>query len=301
MSFYVFTDSDGQHYRHVDKPPSVTALDSKLQPIGPTIEVDSDDYGCAASLAANRFAVGDWSSPLRLFNLETGVELRTYPIKPSVWFVFDATGRRLVIDSGSRVLLLDLKSGEVKHLKGVLAVDRSIKLPKRNTLLAVSQKRGELLRISLATGEMETISIPIAATMFDLRLNPAAPQAILIDKKKGIHCLDLKRWKLIWSVSLKKLLGRDHVGVGQFCGDGTLFGASAAGYDRNYVVVLDSQSGQVVNQFEGVADGIPYDRRLVRDSSTQKNSLLADAVDLSTGKKCKVSIDQPVKTDRRPK
>ena len=37
MSFYVFTDSGGLHYRHVDKPVSVTVLDANFQPMGPTI------------------------------------------------------------------------------------------------------------------------------------------------------------------------------------------------------------------------------------------------------------------------
>ena len=73
MGFYIFTTPNGTHYRHTEKPNSVTILDSAMQPLSATFSFVDDDFDCAASLQSSRFAMGYWSScDLSLFDLESG-------------------------------------------------------------------------------------------------------------------------------------------------------------------------------------------------------------------------------------
>lgn len=261
-----------------------------MLPLSATFKSADADFDCAASLRTNRFAMGYWSSSdLSLFDLQSGELQATFPFKRiGPIATFDESGTRLLFKTGSQVVLLNVETSEVTKVKDVLALDRLIL--SNNEVIVPSQKKDELLRISLRTGDVAAVQLPFNATLFDLKRSPCAPHLIAIDRKNCVHSIDISDWSIIWSMSLKKLLGKDHMGVGQFSGDGALFGAAISANDHNYTVVIDSNTGKLVNQFGSLCYGLPYRGSLVRDESTRTDSFVANTADLATGKKGTVTL-----------
>lgn len=284
MTFYVYTATDGLNYRHEDDPKSVTVFDPAMQPISPTFEV-VDDCDCATSISANRFAIGYWKGvDLSLFDLDTGDLRTTFPFrKIGPLATFDSSGERLLFKSGSKTVLLNTVSGVSVDVKGVRAIDRLIVNLLENEAIIPSQKKSELLRISLETGEVTVTSIPFNATLFDLKLSPGGSRIIAIDRRKGVHCVDTSDWSVVWSICLRKSLGSDHVGVGQFSGDASLFGLVAVARDHKYTVVIDTQTGRPVNQFKPICYGLPHVGTTVRNRETQDGTYAVKTLDLSNG------------------
>lgn len=293
MRFYIHTTPEGNHLRQTECPYSVTLFDNEMQPISATFDSDSDDFDCGFSLASNRFAMGHWhSSDLKILNLESAGHIASFPFrKIAPIAAFDQSGKRLLFKSGSSVLLLNIDTSESVQVKGVRALDRLVWLKKIDEVLVASQKKGELLRISLKTAEVSQVSLPINATFFDVKHSPKADILVLIDRRKGVHCIEPTGWKVIWSVSLKKVLGKDHMGVGQFCGNGSLFGCSVAATNHNYTLVLDAYSGELVGKLDSTRTGLPYRDTLVRNSSTAYNSYVFRTLNLATGEKGEASLD----------
>lgn len=285
MSFYITTTPEGMHYHHTDEPYSVAVLDSAMRPASAIFSPGCDDFDCAASLQSNFFAIGYWSTyDLTLFDLKSGDLQRTFRFRRvGPIGMFDESGTRLLFKSGSQILLLNVESSDVAQVKGIRALDRLVVA--NNEVIVPSQKKDELLRISLQTGDVAAVSLPFNATLFDLKQNPHSHHLIAIDRKKGIHCIDTSDWTITWSASFKKILGQDHMGVGQFSGDGNLFGAAVSARGRNYTLVVEANSGRQVNQIESICYGLPFSETLVRDRSTRKNSFLACTLDLATGEK----------------
>lgn len=295
MSFYIFTSADGMHFRHTEKPYSITVIDDRAQPRSATFDSPLDDFDCGVSFESNRLAMGFWRAvDLTVFDLQSGAVQATFPFREiGPIAAFDQSGNRLLFKSGSRVILLDVRTGEPIQVKGVQALDRLITLPGKKEILVASNRKGQLLRISLKTGDVRPLELPIDATFFDLKPSPTQPQVILIDKKKGIHCLDQTNWGLVWSVSLKKILtSNDHVGVGQFCGDGTLFGCAVSGRSSSSTLVLNAQTGEEVRRIKSIEYGLPYRGTLVRSQETRNNSLDIRTLDLQSGTKGVVSFDR---------
>lgn len=258
-----------------------------MQPLGATFASADDDFDCAASLRSNRFAMG--SSDLSLFDLTSGTLQATFPFKKIGPLVtFDESGTRLLFKTGSQVVLLDVESSEATQVKGVRALDRLVIT--KDEVIVPSQKKDELLRISLQTGDVVPLSLPFNATLFDLKPSPDGPHLIAIDRKKGIHCIDGSDWSIVWSESFKKVLGKDHMGIGQFSGDGKLFGAAVAAYDHNYTIVIDAHTGKQLNRFDSLCYGLPYCGSMVRDQSTRKDSFVAATLDLATGEESTMTL-----------
>lgn len=292
MSFYIFTTPDGTHYRHNDAPHSVAILDSAMQPLSATFTSADDDFDCAASLRLNRFAMGFWSSSdLSLFDLTTGDLQATFPFKKiGPLATFDKSGTRLLFKSGSDVILLDVDSSEATQVEGVRAIDRLVIT--NDEAIVPSQKKDELLRISLQTGDVTRVRLPFNATLFDLKPSPKGCHLIAIDRKKAIHCIDTFDWSIVWSESFKRVLGEDHMGVGQFSGDGTLFGAAVSARGHNYTLVVDAHTGKQVNHFESTCYGLPYRGTHVRNESTHKDSFVAKTLDLATGEQSTMTLPE---------
>lgn len=291
MGFYVFTTTAGVHFQHDDDPISIVILDDDMKPIGEAIKPAGVDYECAESVTMSLFAIGYWmTADLTVFDLTTGEKLASFPFRKLETVSFDETGRNLFFKSNSNVFLLDVKAAFAKQIKGVLAFDRQIPIKGRNEVLVGSQRKGELLRISLKTGSVVSIPLAIDATFFDLKQNPCNSEVILIDRKKGVHCVDVDAWRIMWSISLKKEIGKDHAGVGQFSGNGKFFGVAVAAYDRNYTVVLDAGNRETVRRIDRHAYGLPWRDNIVRDNATKRNSYEADGLDMSTGMAVVVSL-----------
>jgi len=290
MSFYVFTTSDGIHFRHAKDPCSVTVVDDAMKPVGKTFPANTD-FDCAAAIKAYRLAMGYWQADLEVYDLQSGELQTTFPFKRvAPLATFDQTGNRLLFKSGKQVVLLDVTTSEALQVKGVQALDRLVKLKKTNEVLVASQRKSELLRISLETAEVDSITLPIDATFFDVKPSPRASRLILIDRKKGVHCVDTSDWSMVWSVSLKKTLGRHHMGVGQYCGDGTLFGGAVSGGSHNYMIVLDAETGEHVGRLDTNRYGLPYRDTWIRDKSSRRDSYLVDTLDLATGEESTMSL-----------
>ena len=146
MPAYVFTTSEGDHYRHTEKPYSVTLLDDAFQPVSARFVAD-EEFDCGHSLATNRFVMGFWRKP-------------------------------------------------------------------------------------------------------------------------------------------------DHLGVGQYSGDGSLFGGFVSGRSTNYTIVLDAHTGQQTGRLRTIAaDCLPFRGTCVRDQATRNNSLRVETLDLATGARGKTSLD----------
>lgn len=294
MSFYVFTTADCVHYRHCDAPLSVAILDDTMRPVGKTFEPLADDFDSAETFVAGLFVIGYWSTAdLKLFDLNSGEERASFPFRNIETPTFDETGSKLLFRSASRVFLLDIKTAEATQVKGVRAIDRRVTIKGKNHVIVASQKKGELVRVSLQTGTVSVIPLPIDATFFDLKQNPVTRDIVLIDRKKGVHCIDTSTWDIRWSVSLTKELGKHHMGVGQFSGDGRLFGAAVAAYDHNYMVVLDAETGKISRRIDRVCNGLPWQGGIIRDNWTKSNTFVADALDLSTGAQIQVCLAPP--------
>ena len=283
MSFYVFTASDGTHYRHDDQPVAVSVFDAKMKSQSAVLRVENDSFDGAAHLGSNLFAIGYWSGhDLSLHDLKSGERRETFPFrKIGPIACFSDSGSHLLFKSGSSVVLLDLINSEPIPIHGVASLDRLIVIG--NRVVVPSQRKDELLIVSLHDGQTVSRAIPFNATVFDLKRNPIANSIVAIDKKKVVHCIDLESWSLVWSTSLKKNVGKGHVGVGQFSGDGSLFGAAVSANSGNYTIVLDSTTGNVVNSIEGICYGLPHVGTMVRDSSTQKGTMDAETLDLASG------------------
>jgi hypothetical protein len=133
------------------------------------------------------------------------------------------------VKSRSRVLLLNVRTSEATQIKGTRALDRLVVHRQSNEVIVPSQRKDEILRISLETGNVTSVPLPFNATLFDLKQSPGGTHLIAIDQKKCVHCIDCLDWSIVWSTSLKKVLGRDHMGVGQYSGDGTLIGGGGDG------------------------------------------------------------------------
>ena len=291
MSFYVFTTNDGVHYRHCDAPLSVAIVDNAMKPVSATFHPLGDDFDCAESAEDGLFALAYWqTADLQIFNLRSGASRHSFAFRKVEALRFDETGRKLLLKSGSQVVLLDLATGARLQIKGLLALNRAVAIKGTNDVISPSQKKGELLRVSQDTGSGTAISLPIDATFFDLKQNPASGELVLIDRKKGIHCVDPSTWRVIWSASLKKELGKDHTGVGQFSGNGDLFGAAVAADGHNYTLVLDTKTGQIVRRIDGVCCGLPWRGTMVRESSTHQDSYLAAGLDLASGAAVEVDV-----------
>ncbi|MCA9032584.1 MAG: hypothetical protein KDA66_17335, partial [Planctomycetaceae bacterium] len=143
--------------------------------------------------------------------------------------------------------------------------------------------KDEILRVSLDSGEVKAIHFELNATMLDLKLSPCRSRLIAIDRKKTLHCIETNRWSIIWTKSLKSELKEGHMGVGQFSGDGTLFGAAVSTNSGNYTLVVDSESGELVNRISKICYGLPHVGTSVRDKATREGTLVARTLDLSTG------------------
>jgi hypothetical protein len=290
MTFYVFTSANGVHFQHEDDPLSVRVLDDGMKPLGAIFNPATDEFDCAASREGGVFALCYWNHDLQVFDLHRGEQRAAFPLRKVTTPHFDETGRRLLLKSGSQVLLLDLKSGKTVHLKGLLAIERPIAIQGRNEVVIPSRKVGELLRLSLAKGTISTVPLPINATLFDMQSSPTNATLVLIDQKGSVHCVDLESWKIIWSVSLRKLLGKDHMGVGQFSGNGKWFGATVSGRNQNYTLVLDTRTGEIARRLETTCEGLPGRGNRVREASTELDSFVAQALDLSNGNESQVRI-----------
>lgn len=282
MSFYVYTTSDGLNYRHEST--SVTVFDASLNQLSPPFDT-TDDCDCAVSLSANVFAIGYWSRvDLSLFDLRTGDPKKTFPFRRiGPLATFDREGEHLLFKSGSKTILLNLSTSDAVEVKGVSALDRLVVRVAQNKAIIPSQKKDELMCVSLESGQVTAIPLRLNATLFDLKRSPCGSRLIAIDKKKSIHCIDAENWSVIWTTSLKKQLAAGHMGVGQFSGDGKLFGAAASESNGNYTLVVDAESGEVVNKFPTLCYGLPHIDTTVRDQSTRKGSLVAKTFDLSSG------------------
>ena len=282
MSFYVYSTPEGLHLRHDTDPLSVQVLDDRMAPIGATFRPTADDYDVAAAVAADRFVVGYWrGTDLGLFALRSGEHIRDFPFrKVGPLAAFDPAGRRLLLKSGSRVVSLDVETGQATAVVGVRALDRLVVCGEHAWL--PSHRKDTLLRLHLASAELEPCTVPFGATLFDLRLNPRAPQLIAIDRKKRVHGIALPQLELQWSRPLTKVVGKAHVGVGQFSGDGRLFGAAAAG-ETNVTVVLHTATGEVVGEHPGAHYGLPHRGSAVRDASSRKGSYAVETFHLVTG------------------
>ncbi|HBE71280.1 MAG TPA: hypothetical protein DDW52_24295 [Planctomycetaceae bacterium] len=269
---------------------SVTILDSAMQPISATFASVDDDFDCTGSLRSNRFAMGFWNSAdLSLFDLTSGDLQATFPFREIGPLVtFDESGTRLLFKTGPQVVLLDVESSEATQVKGVRALDRLVIA--KDEVIVPSQKKDELLRVSLQTGDVVTVSLPFKATLFDLKPSPIDPHLIAIDRRKGIHCIDRSDWSIIWSKSFKQVLGKHHMGVGQFSGDGKLFGAAVSAYDHSYTIVIDSHTGKQLNRLESLCYGLPHCGTMVRDSFTRKDSFVAKTLDLETGEESTMTL-----------
>ncbi len=291
MSFYIYTTPDGSHFRHDDDPDTVTVLDDSMQPLSATFPKLDEDCDSAASVTSNRFAMGCWSgTDLTLFDLKSGESLTTFPFQKIGPLRFDVTGERLYFKTGSQVMLLEVNSSKATQIKGIRELDEVVPLRDSNDVLVSSQTKGELLKLSLSSGQVTAIPLPIDGTLFDLKRSPNGEHLILIDRKKGVHRVNISDWSIVWSVSLKKTLGTDHMGVGQFSGDGTLFGASIAATDRNYTIVLDTATGKQVAEFDAVCEGLPFRGTMIRDAATQMDSYFADTLDLANGQIGRVDL-----------
>ena len=282
MTFYFYTTPDGLNYRHDSS--SLTVFDAALNQLSPPFDT-TDDCDCMVSLAANLFAVGHWSRiDLSLFDLRTGTPNATFPFhRIGPLATFDRAGELLLFKSGSKTVLLRLSTGEAIDVKGVRALDRLVVRFARNEAIVPSQKKDELLRIALESGEVTSIPLQFKATLFDLQHCPRTSRLIAIDRRKSLHCIDAENWSIIWSTSLKRRLGTDHMGVGQFSGDGALFGAAVSAADGNYTLVVDVESGDLVNNIPAVCYGLPHIGSTVRNQSTQKDSFAVKTLDLSSG------------------
>ncbi len=282
MTFYFYTTSDGLNYRHDSS--SVTVFDSALNQLSPPFDT-MDDCDCAVSLSANLFAVGYWSRiDLSLFDLRTGSPKATFPFhRIGPLATFDRAGEHLLFKSGNKTILLNSSTGEATDVKGIRALDRLIVRLGRNEAIVPSQKKDQLLRISLESGEVTSIPLEFNATLFDVKLSPCTSRLIAIDRKKSLHCIDADNWSVVWSTSLKKHLGTNHMGVGQFSGDGSLFGAAVSATNGNYTLVVDVESGEFVNNIPAVCYGLPHIGSTVRNQSTRKGSFAAKTLDLLSG------------------
>ncbi len=269
---------------------SISVYDQKMKQIGKTISAKSDDYDCALLLKANRLALGYWSSAdLAIYDLGSGELLNEFPYRQiSPLGTFDETGKKLLFKSGSKVLLLDIETSEAIQILGVGALD--CMLVNCNHVVVPSRKKGELINISMETGGAEFLYLPIDATFFDLKQSPSSDQFVAIDKKKGLHCIDRINWSIVWSISLKKEIGKDHMGVGQFSGDGTLFGAAISAYDHNYTIVVDAIKGEQIGRIEPVCYDLPYKGTMVCNSSAAHNCDFIRTLDLATGKEGAVNL-----------
>ncbi len=294
MSFYIFTGTEGINLRHEKDPYSVTLLNDAMKPISATFLTGTDDYDSAVCLDKNRIAIGYWNSEMQIFNLKSGALEKTFPFKRiGPMGAFHENGNQLIFKSRSQVILLNVETSEYLAIKGIRALDSLIFL--KNELLVPAQKKGELLRVSLETGEVTPLLLPIDATFFDIKQSPTTNRLILIDRRKGLHCLDTSCWEMVWSVSLKKILGQDHMAVGQFSGDGTLFGAAISASNHNYTLVFDAQSGEQLRRLESIEYGLPYQEKSVRSQATRENSFEVCTLDLVTGEEETVILSKKEK------
>src|SRR3954465_3130820 len=136
MSFYIFTSADGMHFRHTLKPYSITVIDDHAQPRSATFDSPLSDFDCGVSFASNRLAMGFWRTvDLTVFDLQSGTVQATFPFREiGPIATFDQSGNRLLLKSGWRAILLDVRTGEFIHVNGVQAFDRFIPLPGKNEI-----------------------------------------------------------------------------------------------------------------------------------------------------------------------
>ncbi len=282
MSFYVYTTTDGFNYRHEST--SVTVFDASLNQLSPPFDT-TDDCDCSVSLSTNVLAIGYWSRvDLALFDLRTGDLKKTFPFhRIGPLATFDREGDHLLFKSGNKTILLNLSTADTVDVKGINALDRLVVRLPQNEAIIPSQKKDELLCISLESGHVTSIPLRFNATLFDLKRSPCGSRLIAIGKNKSIHCIDTEDWSVIWTTSLKKQLPVGHMGVGQFSGDGSLFGTAVTGSNGNFTLVVDAASGEVVNNFPTLCYGLPHVDTTVRDQSTRKGSFAAKTLDLSSG------------------
>ncbi len=290
MSFYVYTAPDGLNYRHDTT--SVTVFDTSLIQLSPAFDT-ADDCDCAVSQSANAFAIGYWSGVnLSLFDLRTGDPKKTFPFQRiGPLATFDRSGTHLLFQSGKKTVLLNSSTADAVDVKGVRALDRLIVRLAQNEAIIPSQKKDELLRISLESGLVTSMQLEFNATLFDLKLSPCGSCLMAIDRKKSIHCIDAENWSVVWTRSLKKELGAGHMGVGQFSGDGSLFGAAVSASGGNYTLVVDAESGDLVNNIPTICYGLPHIGSTVRNQSTRNGSFTAKTLDLSSGVEGAFTLD----------
>lgn len=102
--------------------------------------------------------------------------------------------------------------------------------------------------------------------------------------------IDWQRWEVVWSVSLKKELGDGHMGVGQYCGDGSFFGCAVAERKRSYTLVLETGAVEVVHRHQRTEYGMPHSGKWVRSDATRPDTLIASTLDLATGEIGEVTL-----------
>ncbi|MEZ4220483.1 MAG: hypothetical protein R3B13_06085 [Polyangiaceae bacterium] len=285
MTYSISTKADGTFFRHELEPLGVTLLDRHLEPASATVTPAGDDYDCAVSLPTRRLAIGYWASAdLTIHDLDTGRALRSYPVRRvAPLAAFSSSGRQLLLQTGPRVVLLDLDSGEPHPLVDVHALDRLVRTPEPDEVILASARKDEFLRLSLATGDLTRIPVSLGAAVVDVKVRPHTAQLVAITRKKAVVCLDASSFAIRWTTDLRKVIGKDHLGVGQFCGDGSLFGCAVAARDHNYTVVLSAENGCILDRFDDVEYGHPHDGTTVRSSESIGGSPSFSYLDLATG------------------
>jgi hypothetical protein len=284
MNFSVFSTTRNTHYQHFDSPESVQLLDDSGNKLGITMPVKGSDYDCAESPSQKLIAIGYWeTADLEIFNLDTGHSVHKVSRRRISCPLFDLSGTNLLFQTGSTTVILSLRSGQANQIKGIRSIKAPVLNKKSNSLILPSQKRGELLSLNMETGVVTMLQTQINSTFYDLKQRPNKDQLIAIDTKKRVHCIDMHTNKVVWTTSIQKSIDVRHVGVGQFCGDGTLFGAAATTTHGNLTIVINSETGAIERQLPTLCYGLPLRSTIVRDQSTLPNSLMARCLDLSNG------------------
>lgn len=232
----------------------------KRKPIA-TLKMASGEFGVVARWNSGRLYTCDWGVPeIREWDLSTGKQtgLIELPHPPGA-FEVDSTGKRVCYLARKGFHLVATDRGRQISIENCKEdLDFGTYSPKLDQFLLPMRPKGKLMRIDFRKVSATEIELPFDVSFRWVEFHPGQKTYSLIDTKKQMHSVDAKTDRVLWTSSLRKVTGKDHVGVGGHTGDGRFITGAIARRSSNACVVVSARDGSIVACHEDCDDGYGF-------------------------------------------
>jgi hypothetical protein len=267
-----------------DDDESVTIYDHrKRKPIA-TLKMASAGFAVVTRWDSGRLYTSEGGTPeIREWDLSTGKQTGQIDLPhPAGAFEIDSTGKRVCYLARKGFHLVATDTGQQISIENCKEdLDFGTYSPKLDQFLLPMRRKGRLMRIDFRKVAATEIELPFDVSFRWVEFHPGQKTYSLIDTKKQMHSVDAKTDRVLWTSSLRKVIGKDHVGVGGHTGDGRFITGAIARRSSNACVVVSAKDGSIVACHEDCDDsyGFPFRdesilSRYVSDSGFDEFTLL---------------------------